>query len=237
MVSECTSEDCAIFNRKEDASELSSQLFEFLELWCKFRDNILKSIFVHVTTLRVGDFCIVPAVPVAEYQEWPFQDFLKCTRIGDDVTYNLEFKLPSISEHFHLPINPAALDINHDSSAHSKIHQAPLKPKRSKVPWTEEEDAMLLRMWNEDRSWEYIFAASLAGVKGLSGGRPFLNWRSGHCFIDVGAPVSEKVEPSSSGDNNDSSDGDPESSSDYDGCSSETEVLGVNHALMILCLA
>ena len=67
-------------------------------------------------------------------------------------------------------------------------------------------------------------------------GRPFLNWRSGHCFIDVGAPVSEKVEPSSSGDNNDSSDGDPESSSDYDGCSSETEVLGVNHVLMILCL-
>ncbi|KAH8744635.1 hypothetical protein BGZ57DRAFT_718339, partial [Hyaloscypha finlandica] len=44
------------------------------------------------------------AVPVAEYQEWPFQGFLKYTRIGDDVTYNLEFKLPSISEHLHLPI-------------------------------------------------------------------------------------------------------------------------------------
>jgi hypothetical protein len=62
------------------------------------------------------------AVPVAEYQEWPFQGFLKRTKIGDDVTYNLEFKLPSISEHFHLPINPAALDVNHDAAAHSKIH-------------------------------------------------------------------------------------------------------------------
>ena len=38
-----------------------------------------------------------------------------------------------ISELFHLPINPAALDINHDAAPHSKIHQAPLKPKKSKV--------------------------------------------------------------------------------------------------------
>ena len=52
-----------------------------------------------------------------------------------------------------------ALDINHDAAAHSKIFQAPLKPKKSKVPWTEEEDANLLRMWNEGRSWEYIAAA------------------------------------------------------------------------------
>lgn len=51
------------------------------------------------------------AVPVAEYPEWPFQGFLKRTRIGDDVTYNLEFKLPSISERLHLPIHPEALDI------------------------------------------------------------------------------------------------------------------------------
>jgi len=99
------------------------------------------------------------AVPVAEYQEWPLQGFLKRTKIGDDMMYNLEFKLPSISEHFHLPINPLALDINYDAAAHSKIHQAPLKPKKSKIPWTEEEDIRLLQMWNEGRSWEYIFAA------------------------------------------------------------------------------
>jgi len=97
------------------------------------------------------------AVPVAEYQEWPFQGFLKRIRIGDDVTYNLEFKLPSISEHFHLPIDPKALDINHDAAAHSKIHQAPLKPKKSKVSWVED-DIKLAQMWNEGRSWEYIFA-------------------------------------------------------------------------------
>jgi len=98
------------------------------------------------------------AVPAAEYQEWPFQGFLKRTRIGDDVTYNLEFKLPSISQHSHLTINPAALDTNHDAAAHSQIHQAPLKPKKSRVSWVED-DIKLAQMWNEGRSWEYIFAA------------------------------------------------------------------------------
>jgi len=97
------------------------------------------------------------AVPAAEYQEWPFQGFFKRTRIGDDVTYNLEFKLPSISQHSHLTINPAALDINHNVAEHSKIHQAPLKPKKSRVSWVED-DIKLAQMWNEGRSWEYIFA-------------------------------------------------------------------------------
>jgi hypothetical protein len=97
------------------------------------------------------------AVPAAEYQEWPFQGFLKSIRIGDDVTYNLEFKLPSISEHLQLPIDPNALDINHDATEHSKIHQAPLKPKKSRVSWVED-DIKLAQMWNEGRSWEYIFA-------------------------------------------------------------------------------
>jgi hypothetical protein len=73
--------------------------------------------------------------------------------------YNLEFKLPSISERLHLPINPAALDINHDAAVHSKTYQAPLKLKKSKVPWTKEDDIKLAQMWNEGRSWEYIFAA------------------------------------------------------------------------------
>jgi len=67
------------------------------------------------------------------------------------MTYNLEFKLPSISQRLHLPINPVALDINHDATAHSQIHQAPLKPKKSKVSW-KEDDIELARMWNEGRS-------------------------------------------------------------------------------------
>jgi hypothetical protein len=111
------------------------------------------------------------AEPVAEYQEWPFQGFLKRIRIGDDVTYNLEFKLPSISEQLHLPIDPKALDIfpskealakvptHHEAAAHSKIHHAPLQPKKKRVKWTPEEDAMLLQMRNNGCSWEEIHAA------------------------------------------------------------------------------
>ena len=41
----------------------------------------------------------------ADYQEWPFQGFLKRVRIGNETTYNLEFKLPCISERFDLPIS------------------------------------------------------------------------------------------------------------------------------------
>jgi hypothetical protein len=42
--------------------------------------------------------------PIAEYQEWPFQGFLKRTRIGNETTYNLEFKLPCMSKLLSLPI-------------------------------------------------------------------------------------------------------------------------------------
>jgi hypothetical protein len=128
------------------------------------------------------------AVPVAEYQEWPFQSFLKRTRIGDDVTYNLEFKLPSISEHFHLPIDPKELNTNHNAAAHSQIHQAPLQvekrsvkrkstvaaachpnfvahyevppvtlqEKRTRVPWTEEENEVILEMMGRGCLWDEI---------------------------------------------------------------------------------
>jgi hypothetical protein len=90
------------------------------------------------------------------------------------VTYNLEFKLPSISEHLHLPINPEALDICsskeapakvpilHEAAAHSKVHQAPLRPKKKRkhIKWTAEEDATVLKMREEDGcSWEEIHDA------------------------------------------------------------------------------
>jgi hypothetical protein len=47
------------------------------------------------------------AVPVAEYQEWPPR-IPQTHQDRDDVMFNLEFKLPSIWENFHLPINPAS---------------------------------------------------------------------------------------------------------------------------------
>jgi hypothetical protein len=98
-------------------------------------------------------------VPFTESWEQPLQCFLKCTKSGSETTYNLEFKLPSISGHLHLPIDLKALDINHDAATHSKIHQAPLQPKKRRVKWTPEEEATLFNIWNDGCSWEEIAAA------------------------------------------------------------------------------
>ena len=87
------------------------------------------------------------------------------------MTYNLEFKLLSILEQVHLLINPKALDIcsskgapakvstHHEASTHSKIHYAPLQPKKKRLKWTPEEDATLLQMRNDGYSWEEIHTA------------------------------------------------------------------------------
>jgi len=88
--------------------------------------------------------------PCAATEAVPLQVLSQTHQDQGDVTYNLEFKLPSISEHLHLPINPAVLEIcsskeapakapiNHDAAAHSKVHQVPPQPKKRRVEWTAE---------------------------------------------------------------------------------------------------
>jgi hypothetical protein len=111
------------------------------------------------------------AVPVAEYQEWPFHGFLKRTKIGDDVTYNLEFQLPRSPEHFYLPISADALGNGsdqkaataaanpHNTVARSKVRPETLQAKRKRVPWTPEENETILKMKEEGCPWEEIHAA------------------------------------------------------------------------------
>jgi hypothetical protein len=81
------------------------------------------------------------SVPVAEYQEWPFQGFLKRTRIRNETTYNLEFKLPRISGRLNLPIPGEALGTDssreasaqattaYDILAHSKAYPTAMRPQ------------------------------------------------------------------------------------------------------------
>ena len=71
------------------------------------------------------------------------------------MTYNIEFKLPSVSEYIHIPIDPAALKNDHSAAAHSKTPQTPLKSNKSRFPWSEEEDAILLTR-KVGCSWEEI---------------------------------------------------------------------------------
>jgi hypothetical protein len=109
------------------------------------------------------------SVPVAAYQEWPFQGFLKRTRIGNETTYNLEFKLPCISERLNLPIEVCDDGSNEDvlaspltrpkaPSSHSKISTLASR-FRTKVGWTPEDDTRLVNMRNSGRSWKEIYAA------------------------------------------------------------------------------
>jgi hypothetical protein len=110
----------------------------------------------------------VESAQVAEYQEWPFQGFLKRTKIGNETTYNLEFQLSYAPEHLHLPVLSEALGIRsnkemsapHGGSAHSKMYSAAVRPQIKRVRWAPEEDATILKMREEDGcSWEEIHAA------------------------------------------------------------------------------
>jgi len=132
------------------------------------------------TSLEVGDHAsrtsrspsaTTELVPVAEYEEWPFYGFLKRTKIGDNIMYNLEFKVPRISEHLNLPINPEALDIcssreaplkspiRHEAATYSRLRQASLRLQKKRFRWTSEEDATVLQMRNDGCSWGDIYAA------------------------------------------------------------------------------
>jgi hypothetical protein len=112
------------------------------------------------------------AVLAAEYEEFAFHGLLKCTRIGEDMTYNIQFTLPLISELLKPPINPEALAICSSREAlsksrvaakniaHSKKHQAPSQLVQKRFPWTTEEDAILLKMKDKGNcSWEEICVA------------------------------------------------------------------------------
>jgi hypothetical protein len=105
----------------------------------------------------------VKSAPFAEYQEWPFQGFLKRTKIGNKTIYNLEFQLPHIQEHLHseaLGMRSAKETVAeavtpYDASTHSKMYLAAVRPRIKRIRWIDKEDAMILKMREEDGcSWE-----------------------------------------------------------------------------------
>ncbi|PVH69158.1 hypothetical protein DL98DRAFT_541846 [Cadophora sp. DSE1049] len=76
------------------------------------------------------------STPVAEYQEWCFQGFLKRTKIGNETTYNLEFQLSHVPEHLHLLIFSVALGMrsNRETTAENEMI---LKTKEEGCSWEE----------------------------------------------------------------------------------------------------
>jgi len=117
------------------------------------------------------------SLPVVEHWGWPFRGFLKCTRIGNETTYNLEFQLPNISEQLNPPIAPEALGIGsgkessarvatcHKARAQSKESLAAL-PQTRRLPRTTQEDAKIVEIRDDGCSWDGIQAALLRQTKG-----------------------------------------------------------------------
>jgi hypothetical protein len=103
-------------------------------------------------------------IPVAEYQEWPFQGFLKRTRIGTETTYNLVFKLPCVSKLLQLPIEACddedvpTTPTTCPKAPYSKASTRASRP-RTRVGWKPEDDTRLVDMKNCGRSWKEIYAA------------------------------------------------------------------------------
>lgn len=127
----------------------------------------------HHYTLRtsLSPSITVESAPVAEYQECPFQGFLKRTKIENEITYYLEFQLSHVPEHLHPPILSEALGIcstketsaeaatPHNIAAHSKVQPATLWSKRKRVPWKLEEHETIHKMKEKSCSWESIHHA------------------------------------------------------------------------------
>ena len=111
------------------------------------------------------------SVPAAEYQEWPLHGFLKRTRIGKERMFNLEFHLSHLPEDLGLSAPFEALGsslgiktsaqprISHSAVAHSKTRQAISRRLTKRSQWTAEEDVTLVRMKEDNCSWEEISAA------------------------------------------------------------------------------
>lgn len=101
---------------------------------------------------------------VGEYQEWPFQGFLKRSNIGNEITYNLQFRLQHIPEHLHLHVLSRALntDSTHNSTSihHDNLQsKTPLQVRRKRVSWRPKENKTILAMKKNGCTWKEIHQA------------------------------------------------------------------------------
>jgi hypothetical protein len=113
----------------------------------------------------------VASAPVAEYQEWPFLGFLKRTKIKNETTYTLEFRLSHVPEHLQLSVLSEAFSMRskketfaeigtpRNTVVHSKVRSVTLQAKRKRVPWTQEEHEIILNTKEKDCPWEEIYVA------------------------------------------------------------------------------
>lgn len=96
------------------------------------------------------------STPVAEYQEWPFQGFLKCTTIGNRTIYNLEFTLPRTCEHPRLSLHSEVLGSARELLAKAAVSHRVVSKRKPGKELTTEQESLLAKMVQEDETWADI---------------------------------------------------------------------------------
>ena len=92
------------------------------------------------------------------------QGFLKRTRIRNETTYNLEFKLPCMSRLLSLPIEACdkedalTIPLTRSKVPYSKVSTRASQP-RTRVGWKPEDDTRLVDMKKSGCPWKDIYAA------------------------------------------------------------------------------
>jgi hypothetical protein len=100
---------------------------------------------------------VAESIPVAQYQERPFRGFLKCTTIGNQTIYNLEFALPLTCEHPHLSLHSEVLgSISRESSAKPAASHRVVSKRKPGKELTKEQESLLAKMVYDDQTWAEI---------------------------------------------------------------------------------
>ncbi|KAH7342186.1 hypothetical protein BKA65DRAFT_478089 [Rhexocercosporidium sp. MPI-PUGE-AT-0058] len=99
----------------------------------------------------------VESAPVAEYQELPFQGFLKRVTIGDQMTYNLEFSLSHIPEHLNLSLYSEVLSASsRESSTEDALSRRAVTSRKPGKQLTKNQESRLAKIVHEDKTWAEI---------------------------------------------------------------------------------
>ncbi|TVY13031.1 hypothetical protein LARI1_G009055 [Lachnellula arida] len=97
------------------------------------------------------------AAAAAEYQEWPFQGFLKRVTIGNQTIYNLEFSLPRISEHLNLSLHSEDSSVSaKESSIDAAISRRAVTSRKPGKELTKDQESLLAKMVQDDQTWTEI---------------------------------------------------------------------------------
>jgi hypothetical protein len=99
----------------------------------------------------------VESTLVAEYQEWPFQGFLKHITISNQIIYNLEFTLPLISKHSHLSLHSEVLgSVSRESPVKAVVSHRVVSTRKPSKELTREQESLLAKMVHDDQTWAEI---------------------------------------------------------------------------------